>query len=353
MGTVRFGQIAKESRETFKGNLENVPIVGLEHIEPYDMLLKKYDMNVETTFTKAFKKGQVLFGRRRAYQHKACVATVNGVCSGDITVIEPINEKVDEKLLPFIIQNDDFFEHAIKGSNGALSPRVKWQHMASFEVNLPSQNEQKLLADKLWAAYEVKQSYLNMIEATDELVKSRFIEMFKFVDLDLNFPSNEFEMKCQDNTSSATKIPASEYLKAGKYAIYDQAQDNVIAGYTDDDSGLCTNYPAILFGDHSRIIKYINEPFYIGADGVRIIRPKADDILPEFLYYDLKYHSIPNTGYNRHYKYLKMIKLTDAKIDEQNLFLAIAHQADKSKFELHKSIDAIDKVIKSLINENL
>ena len=94
MSVVRFDQIARECRETFKGSFEGKPLVGLEHIEPYDMLLKNYDVDVETTFTKSFKKGQILFGRRRAYQHKACVATIDGICSGDITVIEPIEGKV-------------------------------------------------------------------------------------------------------------------------------------------------------------------------------------------------------------------------------------------------------------------
>ena len=98
-------------------------------------------------------------------------------------------------------------------------------------------------------------------------------------------------------------------------------------------------------------MKYINQPFYIGADGVKIIRPKEEDLLPEFLYYDLLYHNIPNTGYNRHFKYVKMLRLTEATIDKQKLFLQIAHQADKSEFELRKSIEAIDQVIKSLIND--
>ena len=182
---------------------------------------------------------------------------------------------------------------------------------------------------------------------------SQFIEMFDFIDLDLNVPSNDFVSWCYDDTSSCTKIPAGDYQPKGKYAIYDQSQDKDIAGYRDDYHGVCNDYPAVLFGDHSRVIKYINEPFFIGADGVKIIRPKTDEILTEFLYYDLKYHNIPNTGYNRHFKYLKMIRLTKATVDEQQNFLEIAHQADKSEFELRKSIEAIDKVIKSLINENL
>lgn len=161
--------------------------------------------------------------------------------------------------------------------------------------------------------------------------KSQFIEMFEFNSLNLKSPSNDFELYCYDDTSSATKIPAGEYLQIGRYAIYDQGQDNKIAGYTDNKQGLCNNYPAVLFGDHSRVIKYINEPFFIGADGVKVLRPKSNDILPEFLYYDLKYHDIPNTGYNRHFKYIKMIKLTKATIDEQKMFLSVANQADKSE----------------------
>ena len=166
---------------------------------------------------------------------------------------------------------------------------------------------------------------------------SQFIEMFDFHDLNLNSPSNDFESLCYDDTSSATKIPAGDYLSSGKYAIYDQAQDNAIAGYTDSEQGLCNNYPAVLFGDHSRVIKYISEPFFIGADGVKIIRSKSDDLLPEFLYHDLKYHDIPNTGYNRHFKYVKMLSLTKASVDEQKMFLSIAHQADKSEFGGSKS----------------
>lgn len=166
---------------------------------------------------------------------------------------------------------------------------------------------------------------------------SQFIEMFDFHELNLNSPSKDFESMCLDDTSSATKIPAAEYLQEGKYAVYDQAQEKDIAGYSNTEQGLCRNYPAVLFGDHSRVVKYINEPFFIGADGVKIIRPRKDNLIPEFLYYDLKYHNIPNTGYNRHFKYIKMISLTKASLEEQSQFLSIAHQVDKSGFVGFKS----------------
>ena len=179
MAKVKFDEIARECRSTFKGDKTGVAIVGLEHIVPNEMLVKNYEVDTENTFSKSFKKGQILFGRRRAYQQKAGVATFDGICSGDITVIEAIQGKVDKDLLPFIIQNERFFEHAVQGSAGSLSPRVKWEHLASYEFDLPPLYEQKILADKLWAAYRLKESYKKLLAATDEMVKSQFIEMFK------------------------------------------------------------------------------------------------------------------------------------------------------------------------------
>ena len=84
MAKVTFGDIAKECRSTYKGDKSGIPIVGLEHIEPQNMLVRNFEVDTENTFTKSFKKGQMLFGRRRAYQQKAGVATFDGICSGDI-----------------------------------------------------------------------------------------------------------------------------------------------------------------------------------------------------------------------------------------------------------------------------
>ena len=182
MAKYRFDEIARECRSTFKGDKTGMPIVGLEHIVPNEMLVKNFEVNTKNTFTKTFKKGQILFGRRRAYQQKAGVATFDGICSGDITVIEAIPEKIEPELLPFIVQNEYFFEHAVKGSAGSLSPRVKWEHLASYEIELPSLEQQRILANKLWVAYRLKESYKKLLAATEEMVKSQFIEMFGTLD---------------------------------------------------------------------------------------------------------------------------------------------------------------------------
>ena len=176
--SMKLEEFARESRATHKGDKSGVPIVGLEHLIPQEIKFSGYDVDTENTFTKTFKKGQILFGRRRAYLKKAAIADLDGICSGDITVIEAIPGKVDPLLLPFIIQNDKFFDYAVSRSAGGLSPRVKWEHLKDYEFDLPPIEEQRILADKLWAAYRLKESYKKLLTATQEMVKSQFIEMY-------------------------------------------------------------------------------------------------------------------------------------------------------------------------------
>lgn len=177
MAKVKLGDVARECRATWKGDRTNVPIVGLEHLVPQEIRFTEYATDPESTFNKKFTAGQVLFGRRRAYQQKAAIAEFDGICSGDITVLEVIPGKMLPELLPYIIQNPRFFDYAVQGSAGSLSPRVKWEHICNYEFELPSIEEQRELADKLWAAYRLKEAYKKLLVATDEMVKSQFIEM--------------------------------------------------------------------------------------------------------------------------------------------------------------------------------
>ena len=367
MGIVRFDEIARECRETFKGSFTDMPIVGLEHIEPYDMKLKNYEVNVETTFTKQFHEGQILFGRRRAYQHKACVATFDGICSGDITVIEPIEGKVNPDLLPFIIQNDDFFEHAIKGSNGALSPRVKWEHMANFEFNLPSLAEQKVLAEKLWAAYEVKQSYLKMIEATQAMVKSQFIEMFgdPFVN-PKGLPMKKIKDVCK--IVGGSQPPRSQFIFEPKKGyvrfiqIRDYKSDDHITYIPEKSTKKFCEEDDIMIGRYGPPIFQILSGIK-GAYNVALMKAIPININKEFLRFYLKrdellHHLEQFQSRSAGQAGIDMDELYNypcpyPPVEEQMRWVSILKQVDKSVFELRKSIDAIDKVIKSLINENL
>ena len=119
----------------------------------------------------------------------------------------------------------------------------------------------------------------------------------------------------KDVTKFAKKLPTSDYQEKGKHPIIDQGQKQ-IAGYTDIEEGLFTDVPAIIFGDHTRVIKYIDTPFFIGADGVKVIKCKEEQANYNYLYYLLSSVRIPNTGYNRHYKWLKEAHLVEHTKEE-------------------------------------
>lgn len=100
-------------------------------------------------------------------------------------------------------------------------------------------------------------------------------------------------------------IPQSGYKLSGRYPVIDQG-NNLIAGYTDDESSIYRDYlPLIIFGDHTRILKFEESPFATGADGTKILFPNREIVEPKFLYYALKTLPIKSLGYNRHFKILK------------------------------------------------
>ena len=182
MAKVLLGDVARERKETCKDDKSGYPVVGLEHIAPEEITLGSWAEGSENTFTKVFRKGDVLFGRRRAYLKKAAVAPFDGICSGDITVIEAMPDRILPELLPFIIQNDALFDFAVGKSAGSLSPRVKWVHLRNYEFELPDMDKQHELAELLWSMDATRKSYKKLILATDELVKSQFIGPAAHVD---------------------------------------------------------------------------------------------------------------------------------------------------------------------------
>lgn len=155
---VAFGDVAQLSRER-SGDPEQDGLdryVGLEHIDPGDLTIRRWGDVVDgTTFTSVFRPGHVLFGKRRAYQRKLAVADFSGVCSGDLYVLEPKDSRLLPELLPFICQADEFFNHAVTTSAGSLSPRTNWDSLASYEFALPPLGEQWRIAKVLRAGRAV------------------------------------------------------------------------------------------------------------------------------------------------------------------------------------------------------
>ena len=160
--TYEFGDIASNLTTAIKDPLSEglERFVGLEHIKPENVHINSWGNVADgTTFTRSFRKGQVLFGKRRAYQRKAALAEFDGICSGDILVFEANEENVIPDLLPFVVMSDKFFDYAIKTSAGSLSPRTKFKDLSKLKFKLPPVVEQKPLADLLWSVDEAIQNY--------------------------------------------------------------------------------------------------------------------------------------------------------------------------------------------------
>jgi type I restriction enzyme, S subunit len=134
--TVTFGDICQEMKLSTKDPISDgfTKYIGLEHLDSSSLKIKRWGSIAEDnpSFTRIFRKGHILFGRRRAYLRKAAVAEFDGICSGDIIVIETNSESKFNKLLPYIIQSEPFWNWAIKTSAGGLSPRTKFKSLAGF-----------------------------------------------------------------------------------------------------------------------------------------------------------------------------------------------------------------------------
>lgn len=173
---VKFGEVVKNAnlaeRDPEAHGIER--IVGLEHLDPENLHIRRWDpVSDGTSFTRRFVPGQTLFGKRRAYQRKVAYAEFEGLCSGDILTFEPKDRKVLlPELLPWICQSNAFFDHALGTSAGSLSPRTSWTALKNFEFPLPPLEEQKRMAEILWAADEVVEKYKESVESL-AVVKSQ------------------------------------------------------------------------------------------------------------------------------------------------------------------------------------
>ena len=347
--------------------------IGLEHIDSECLEITRWGSNVAPIGEKLImKKGDVLFGKRRAYQRKLAIAPFDGIFSAHGMVLRPNEEVVDKKYFPFFMSSDLFMERAVQISVGGLSPTINWKDLREQEFPLPSLAEQKVLADKLWAAYRLKESYKKLLAATEEMVKSQFIEMFGSVDdnpksYDIKKVGDFAE--CFAGATPSTKISSYwdngniPWMSSGevhKARVQDTDAKITQQGY----DGCSTKMVPI----HSIVIALAGQGKTRGTVAINDIELCTNQslcaIVPneevnyEYLFHNLRgrYKELRSMsgdvdgrgGLNL--KHIQNIKVIVPPMSEQMKFVSIARQADKSGFELRKSIDAIDAVIKSLIN---
>ncbi|MGN0995500.1 MAG: restriction endonuclease subunit S [Candidatus Ventricola sp.] len=155
-----------------------------------------------------------------------------------------------------------------------------------------------------------------------------------------------FSSVLADVTKQGTKLQTSEYLGNGKYPIIDQGQ-NAVAGYTDQEDGLFTDVPVIVFGDHTRIVKYVDTPFFLGADGVKVLKGIREDTDSRYLFYAVSSIRIPNTGYNRHFKWLKEANIIIPDLPTQRRIAATLDKVSEGIALCKQMLVDLDELVKS------
>lgn len=178
---------------------------------------------------------------------------------------------------------------------------------------------------------------------------SKYQDTSKLIALSDSWSFRKFDEVLKDLTRNFVKIPTSEYVDSGKFPIVDQGK-NLIAGYSNIDA--VYEKEVIIFGDHTRALKYINFPFHIGADGVKVlVNQISKEAITKYIYYYLSSINLPNTGYNRHFKYLKELVIPLPEIKIQKRIVKVLEEVESLILKRQSQIVALDELAQSVFLE--
>ena len=161
------------------------------------------------------------------------------------------------------------------------------------------------------------------------------------------WPTLQFDEAVEDASGGNIKTKQNDYAEVGEFPIVDHGKA-LIAGYTDDEAALCkVPLPVVIFGDHTRCLKFVDFPFGMGADGVKVLKPKAG-LDAKFLYHYLRQIKLPDGGYDRHFKYLKRETVPLPPLEEQRRIAAILDQAETLRTQRRTALALLDSLTQSL-----
>ena len=254
-------------------------------------------------------------------------------------------------------------EHTITGST---VDRIPITTFPGFPIELPSLETQHRIAYTLSRYDSLIDNYQKQIKLLEEAAQRLYKEWF----VKLRFPGHEntkivdgvpegWEKKSVGDMlrrmERTKQIPSNEYLKRGEIPVIDQSR-NFVAGYTnDEDSRLKVTTPVILFGDHTRVLKYLSFSFARGADGTQLIMSNDIDRLPQSLFYNaLVEKDLSNYSYARHFKYLKAEQIlvpTKEIAQKFDTFAAkIYEQIQSCRHQLRLLTESRDRLLPKLLS---
>lgn len=385
MSKYRFDKIVFNITEKKKPTEEDkYTYIGLEHMDPGSLEITRYGSDVAPIGEKLImKKGDVLFGKRRAYQKKVAIAPFDGIFSAHGMVLRPNEEVIDKDFFPFFISSDYFLDAAIKISVGSLSPTINWRDLKELEFELPDINKQRELAKVLWSMETTKRSYQKLFQKTDELVKSEFMEQFgekatqlnKWVSTPINEViekpiSGEWGKEDYDGTgvkvlrtTNFTDHGAIDYSEVVTRKIDEKKIKSKLMKYGDvliEKSGGSDKKPV------GRVVFYDgNDNEYLFNNFTSVLRLKPEVKLHPVFLFEFLFVNYWNDGtriYQNKTTGIHNLKLADylegtniplPPMELQEQFVKFMHQSNKSKLQLQQAIDELIATHKKILSENL
>ena len=351
MSIVKFSEVAHRAytRED-RFNTEKIYYVGGEHIDSCELYVTKKGVIKGSTigpmFYCGFTAGQILFVTRNPHLKKCSIADFDGICSEKTFVIETKDESIlTQEYLAIIMQSDDFWNYCEENKSGGVNYFLNWSTLADYEFELPPIKQQLEIAQKVMSAYRLKQSYKKLLDATREMVKSQFIEMFG------NPVTNTKGWKTAKIKDVAPEMPSKEQLSGKIWLLnLDMIESNtgriIEKVYEDVENALSVqsfDEGNVLF---SKLRPYLNKVVIPDEPGMATtelvpLRPEPSYLHNVFLSHLLRGNQFVNYA-NDIAGGTKMprMPLTELRnfdcilppMDKQLEFVFIAEQVDKSEF---------------------
>ena len=384
MSKYRFKEVAINSTAKKKPVEEDkYTYLGLEHLDSETLKVNRFGSEVAPISEKlVMKKGDVLFGKRRAYQKKVAIAPFDGIFSAHGMVLRPKTEIMDPDFFPLFISSDYFLDAGIAISVGSLSPTINWKELRDLEFYLPELEIQKKLAKLLWSIQETIESYKVLVTKTDELVKSQFIEQFnktiavekgwKVIPL-YNFFERPLSGEWGNEDPDGNGIKVIRTTNFTDYGLLDLTEvvtrqidyskvEKKILKINDiiiEKSGGSDTKPV------GRVVRVVeDDESYLFNNFTSLLRVKDDSINPRFVFdfmffnyqldgtrkYENKTTGIHNLKLN---DYLNETVICVPPRGVQDEYVKFTEQSDKSKFKLLNSIHELKETYKKILKDNL
>lgn len=363
---VKFGDIVNDVKKNV--NRSNNPYefyVAGDHMDSEDFSIRRRGRfatdDVGPAFIRIFHPGQVLYGSRRTYLKKVCVADFDGVCANTTFVFETKNENVlTQRFLPFLMLSDGFTDWSIKHSKGSTNPYVLFSDLADYEFDLPPIERQRELADLLWAANDLKEAYKKLIAASDEMIQAKFKEMFgvrnkEFLEIRYDVQLEEI-VEILNNKRKPINDSVRSKMRTGTLYPYYGTNGVVdyINEYLTDEDLLCIAEDCGSYGP-GEVSSYIIRGKAWVNNHAHLVRPKLEICLLEYLNFflkisDLRMYIAGTTRQKLTQAMLRKIRCILPPLSLQEEFVEIVNQQEKVKQNLRESIAQVENIIKGLIN---